>query len=88
MAFSPILSWKRKSGVKIKGVVWQIAASIIISAFAFILGLVDIIPLIIFMFFVLAILVNAEIGLEQVYPEVVLKSDHFAFRSHLWGTEK
>ncbi len=36
----------------------------------------------------LQVLVYAEIGLEQVNPEVVLKSDHFAFRSQSWEREK
>jgi cytochrome c-type biogenesis protein CcmF len=61
IAFSPLLSWKKKSGIKVKGIAWQIATSIIISILAYFLGLVDIVPIIIFMFFVLAILVNAEI---------------------------
>jgi cytochrome c-type biogenesis protein CcmF len=61
IAFSPILSWKRKSGTNLKGVIWQIVTSLLITALAYLAGLVDVVPLIIFMFFVLAILVNSEI---------------------------
>jgi len=61
MAFSPVISWKRTSGGKIKGVKWQIIVSLLISVCAYLIGLRDIVPLIIFLFFVLAILVNSEI---------------------------
>jgi cytochrome c-type biogenesis protein CcmF len=66
IAFSPILSWKRKSDEKVKGIVWQIVLSLLISVFAYLVGLNDIIPLIIFMFFVLAILVNVEIVIRHI----------------------
>ena len=66
IAFSPILSWKRKSGFKVKGILWQIISSLIAGAVAYMLGLVDVVPLIIFIFFVLAILVNAEIVFKHI----------------------
>ena len=61
IAISPLLSWKRKSGEKVKGILWQIVISLILSVLAYLVGLRDTVPLIIFMFFVLAILVNFEI---------------------------
>ncbi|MBW1765099.1 MAG: cytochrome c biogenesis protein CcsA, partial [Deltaproteobacteria bacterium] len=61
ISFSPVLSWKRQSSEKLKGTRWQIIASIIISVIAYFLGLQDIIPLIIFFVFVMAILINSEI---------------------------
>jgi cytochrome c-type biogenesis protein CcmF len=66
IAFSPVLSWKRKSGEKVKGVLWHIVLSLLISIVAYFLGLRDIVPLIIFLFFVLAILVNFEIVLRHL----------------------
>jgi cytochrome c-type biogenesis protein CcmF len=77
IAFSPILSWKRASGSKLKGVLWQIVASIVITVLAFFLGLDDIVPLIIFMFFVLAILVNAEIVVRH------LRKNNWTFGGYL-----
>ncbi len=61
IAYSPVLSWKRKRGEKVKGILWQIAISLIITVLAYLVGLRDTVPLIIFMFFILAILVNCEI---------------------------
>jgi cytochrome c-type biogenesis protein CcmF len=66
IAFSPILNWKRKSGEKIKGILWHILLSLLISIVAYLVGLKDIVPLIIFMFFVLAILVNSEIVVRHL----------------------
>ena len=66
IAFSPVLSWKRKSSEKVKGILWHIVLSLLISMVAYLLGLRDIIPLIIFLFFVLAILVNFEIVLRHL----------------------
>jgi cytochrome c-type biogenesis protein CcmF len=66
IAFSPILSWKRKGGSILKGIIWQIPASLFITVLAYFLGLYDPVPLIIFMFFVLAILVNAEIVFKHL----------------------
>jgi cytochrome c-type biogenesis protein CcmF len=77
IAFSPILSWKKKSGSILKGVSWQIAASVLITVIAYLLGLDDTVPLIIFMFFVLAILVNSEI----VYRH--LRKNNWSFGGYL-----
>jgi cytochrome c-type biogenesis protein CcmF len=61
IAFSPILSWKKRSESKIKAILWHIILSVVITFIAYFFGLTDVVPLIIFAFFVLAILVNAEI---------------------------
>jgi cytochrome c-type biogenesis protein CcmF len=61
IAFSPILRFKKKSGERFIGIIWHGITSIIITGLAYILGLIEVIPLIIFLFFVLAILVNSEI---------------------------
>ncbi len=64
IAFSPVLSWKRQSAEKLKGMRWQIIASMLITVAAYFLGLNDPVPLIIFAVFVLAILINAGIVIQ------------------------
>ena len=66
LAFSPVLNWKRKSGENIKGIRWQMILSLFLTICAYLIGLRDIIPLIIFLFFVLAILVNIEIVIRHL----------------------
>jgi len=77
IAFSPVLSWKKKSGEKIKAMRWQIVASIAAAGLAYSLGLRDAVPLIIFAMFMLAILVNSQI----VYRH--LRSRNWAFGGYL-----
>lgn len=77
IAFSPILSWKGNHRDKLKGILWQMMAAVLFTIIAYWLGLRDIIPLIIFMFFVLAILINARI----VYSYI--KAKNFGFGGYL-----
>jgi cytochrome c-type biogenesis protein CcmF len=61
IAISPILSWKRKSNEKIKGIIYHVIGSIIVAIFSFIVGLRQAIPLTIFTVFVLVVFINGEI---------------------------
>lgn len=61
IAIAPILSWKRKSNEKLKGLKCHIISSIILSIIAFVLGLRQIMPLLIFAVFSLVVFVNGEI---------------------------
>jgi cytochrome c-type biogenesis protein CcmF len=61
IALSPVLSWKKESGEKLKGVVVHAAAAVVLSVVAFFLGLVDPMPLLIFALFAFVIFVNGEI---------------------------
>ena len=61
ISISPILNWKRKSNEQIKGIRYHIIGSLLMGAIAFILGLRQAIPLIIFIVFSLVVLVNGEI---------------------------
>jgi len=64
IAISPILSWQRKSNEKLKGLTFHIIGSVVIGAIAFILGLQQAIPLVIFIVFTLVVFVNSEIVLR------------------------
>lgn len=61
IALSPILSWKRKSNEKIKGIRYHIIGTILVALISFILGLREAVPLIVFTVFVLVVFINGEI---------------------------
>lgn len=66
IAIAPILRWKKESAEKLKGIYFHIIAAIIISILAFSFGLRQVIPLIIFAVFNLAILINGEIVFNHI----------------------
>jgi len=61
IAISPILSWKRKSNEKLNGVTYHLVGAILIGLIAFVLGLRQVIPLIIFTVFVLVVFVKGKL---------------------------
>ena len=61
ISIAPILSWKRKSNEKLKGIKYHVLSAILVAIISFILGLRQAIPLVIFAVFVLVIFINGEI---------------------------
>ena len=61
IAISPILSWKRKSNEKLKGITYHVIGTILVAIISFVLGLTQIVPLVIFTVFVLVVFINGEI---------------------------
>ncbi len=61
IALSPVLSWKKESGEKLKGLTLHAGVTIVISAVAFFLGLRDIVPMLIFALFTFVVMINGEI---------------------------
>ena len=61
IALTPVLSWKRNSQEKLKGLVWHSVLSLVAGVIVFILGMRDIMPLIITVLSFFVIFVNGEI---------------------------
>jgi len=66
IALAPRMTWKRNSQDKLKGLVWHIAASILLGAISWAVGMRDFIPLAITTLSFFVIIVNLEIVLKMM----------------------
>lgn len=77
ISLAPVLSWKRESGEKLKGIVYHAGIAVAITIVAFFLGLNDPIPMLIFALFAFVIAVNLEIVVRMV------RAKSYAFGGYL-----
>ncbi len=66
LALSPVLGWKRDSKDKVKDVIIHVVISLVLGVVIFILGMRDVVPLIVTVFALFVLLVNAQITVQMI----------------------